>query len=41
VVRGLGSNKKEKKTLINMLELIMMTLNMVMENLHGKQVVGI
>jgi len=41
VVRGLGSNKKEKKTLINMLELIMMTLNMVMENLLGKQVVGI
>lgn len=41
MVRGLGSNKKEKKTLINMLELIMMTLNMVMENLLGKQVVGI
>ena len=41
VVRGLGSNKKDKKILINTLELIKMILNMVMENSLGKQVVDI
>ena len=41
VARAHGLSKKDRRILINMLELIKMILNMVMENSRGKQVVDI